>query len=297
MNRILEIRDELINRDTDLSNVLRKAMVLSTEIELPELGFWVRRELNRYVDGDKIPVYRSMKPSNFGTFAGPWNSWAKNVPIPTYNLPQLAKEFAENMELYDSVAELQGMTEGTYRRQWPPEIVLLAQDALKMADGKVLVEASQPIPGYMIRGVLDSIRNRLLEFILELDAGNITPETVADGTAEPQQARQIFNLNIYGDSNVVAAGENVTQRSRTVQKNDIESLATLLRTLDVDQDDIYEIASALQQDPIGSDGSFGPKVNSWLGKMINKAASGTINVSAEAAATALTGALNGYYGL
>ena len=178
MNRILEIREDLISGSEDLSNILRKAMVLAIEIELPELRDWVRRELNGYVDGDTIPSYRSMKPTNLGTFAGGWGRLNRNVRLPTFNLPEPVKQFAEHMEFYDGVAELQGMTEKTFNRPWPPEMVILSRDALPMEDGTVLIEANQPVPGYVVSGILGSIKNRLLDFILELDASDITPETV-----------------------------------------------------------------------------------------------------------------------
>lgn len=296
MNLIQEIRSDLINESVSISTILRKARFLANELRLPELSEWTKSELSGYQEGDRIPSYRSFKPTNLGTFTG-FGSVSKNVSLPTADLPDIVKAFAENLELTEGVATLEGMSKQKLSRSWPPEMVFLSRDAFKMTDGSVLIEAHQPIPPYLVTGVLDNVKNKLLEFILELDASNITPETVADGTAETQQARQIFNIHIQDGNNIIAAGENVTQKTTVVHKNDIESLLTHLRGFNFDEDDIDEISTAVQQEPIASDGSFGPKVNAWLVKMINKAASGTINVGAETAATAFTGALNGFYGI
>ena len=72
MSLLDEIRSDLVNESTDLSNTLRKAKILASAIGLPEFREWVASELSGYTNRDKVPSYRQFRPTNLGTFAGPF---------------------------------------------------------------------------------------------------------------------------------------------------------------------------------------------------------------------------------
>ena len=110
-------------------------------------------------------------------------------------------------------------------------------------------------------------------------------------------ARNLFNIHIYGDHNVVASGENVHQAVNPVQKGDIGSLVDHLSGLNVDSDDLRELRVAVSPETLTADGQIGPKLGAWVGGMISKAASDTWKVGLEAAPKLLMNALRGYYGL
>ena len=112
----------------------------------------------------------------------------------------------------------------------------------------------------------------------------------------PKSFENLFHINIYGDRNIVASGEQVNQRVNTVQEGNIDSLLSFLREFSIDDDDLGELEDAVSSEPIAPDGSYGPKVRAWLGGMISKAASSTWNVGLQTASKVLTDALNGYYG-
>ena len=83
MSLLDEIRTDLVNESAGLSNTLRKAKILASAIGLPEFREWVEFELNGYPDRDKVPSYRRFRPTNLGTFAGPFQSGVNNVVLPT----------------------------------------------------------------------------------------------------------------------------------------------------------------------------------------------------------------------
>ena len=296
MSLLDEIRSALVNESADLSNTLRKAKILASAIGLPEFREWVDFELSGYTDRDKVPSYRCFRPTNLGTFSGPFQSGVKNMPLPTYNLPDEVKEFAENLILFEGVGALEAQASGSYQRKWPQEMVMLARDAIQMTGGMVLIDAHQPIPAYALTGVLDQIKNKLLDFVLGLQKSDITSEDLNNGTVEAEVARNLFHINIYGDRNVVASGEHVSQRLNTVPKGDVHSLISYLRKHNLESDDLSELKDAVSSEPSAPDGRYGPKVRAWLGGMISKAASNTWNVGVETASKVLTDALNGYYG-
>ena len=297
MNLLDEIRSDLVNESASLANTLRKAKILAYDIGLPEFSEWVEFELNGYQSRENVPEYRQITPMNLGTFAGP-GRMTSNVVLPTVNLPDIVREFAENLIFFDGVGELeaQASTE-SLRRKWPQELIMLSRDSIGMAGGMALIDAEQPIPPHTVVGILDQVKNRLLDFVLGLQENNITSEDLKNRTVAPEIAKNVFHFNIHGDRNIVASGENVNQTIRTVTEGDVDSLLSCLRELNVGDDDIREAAEAVSAEPNAFDGRLGPRVRGWLGGMLEKMASGALAVGSNATVTALTQAIKDFYGL
>lgn len=297
MTLLDEIQSDLVNESASLSNTLRKAKILASAIGLQEFREWVDSELDGYEYREKVPSYRRFRPTNLGTFSGPLQSGVKNMVLPTYNLPEQVKDFAENMIFFDGVGALEAQTSSSDQHQWKwsQEMILLARDAIPMYGGMVLVDAHQPIPSHVISGVLDQVKNKLLGFVLGLQANNITSEDLANRSVEPEVVRNLFNFNIYGDRNVVATGENVNQHIDSVKKGDIDSLLSYLRELKIDDEGLSELKAAVSEEPAAPRGHYGPKVGAWLGRMMSKAATSAWNVGLETASKVLPDALNSYY--
>ena len=300
MSLLDEIRSDLVNESATLPNILRKAKILASAIRLPEFSEWVDLELNGYRDRDtdKVPNYRRFRPTNLGTFAGPFGSGIENYQLPTSNLPAEVKDFAENLIFFDGVGALEAQESGPsqMRMKWPQEYLILAREATQLPGGMVLIDAHQPISNYLISGILDQVKNKLLDFVLGLQESNITSEDLDNRTVEPQVAQNLYNVYIYGDHNNVASGENVNQRVNSVRKGDQASLLGFLREINMANEDLCELADAVSSEPVASDGGYGPKVKAWLGGMISKAASKTWNFGLEKASIVLTDALNAFYG-
>ncbi len=297
MSLLDEIRSDLTNQSADLSNTLRKAKILASAIGLPEFTEWVDSELSGYKDRDKLPSYRVCPSVNLGYFSGPFQSGAKNVILPTVNLPERIKEYAENLRFFDGVGALEAQAKKSSQVRWPSEMVMLARESLKMTDGSLLIDAHKPVPGHIVPGIMDQVKNKLLDFILALDEYNVTAEDLSTRKVNTDVARNIFNTYIYGNQNTVATGEQVTQQVTTVEQGNVESLLNYLRTLNVDDADLNELQHAIATEPAASEGSYGPKVKTWLGGMVAKATAGMWRISLETVTKGLTDALNGYYGL
>ena len=296
MSLLDEIRSDLIDEAANLSSTLRKAKILASAIGLPEFREWIDFELSGYTDRDRVPSYRCFRPNNLGTFAGPLSSGVNNMVLPTYNLPAKVKDFAENLVIFDGVGALEALQSGAHQRKWPQEMVMLARDALPISNGMVLVDVRQPIPTYVYSGILDQIKNKLLDFVLGLQDSNITSEDLDKRMVEPELARNLFHINIYGDHNIVASGEHLNQRVSLVQKGDVDSLLSCLRELNIDTDDLRELKDAVSSEPSAPDGLYGPRVRAWLGGMVSKAATSTWKIGVERASRVLTDSLNAYYG-
>lgn len=298
MNLLDDIRTDLVDDSANLSNTLRKAKILAGTMGLPEFREWVDSELSGYPNKDKVPSYRSFPGLNLGTFLGPFEK-VENMVLPTYNLPDQVKDFAERLVFVQGVGALEGMLaqkSESFEVSWPQEYVFLSREAMKMVGGMVLVAAHQPVSPYLIVGVLDNVKNKLLDFILGLQKSNVTSESLDKGTVEPEVVRNLFQVTINGNHNIVASGENVHQKVNAVQKGEIDSLLNHFRELNVDSDALRELEDAVSSEPSVSKGKFGPKVHAWIGGMISKAASGTWKVDLSTAPSVLMDAVNGFYG-
>ena len=299
MSLLDEIRSDLVNESANLSNTLRKAKILASAIGLPEFKEWVDSELGGYSEREKVPSYRRLRPTNIGTFFGPGPSSLQNVVLPIYNLSGNIKDLAENQVFDEGVGQLEAMAaqaSESYQWTWPQEMVMLARDAIQMGRGMVLVDAYQPISPQSISGILDQVKTKLLDFVLGLQESNITSEDLDNRTVEPGPVRNLFKITIYGDHNIVAGGEHVNQQVTPVENGDIASLFNRLRELEVDDDALSDLGTAITAEPDAPEGHYGPKVQAWLGAMISKAVSNTWKVGVETGSKMLTDALNSYYG-
>lgn len=136
-----------------------------------ELRNWTNYELNGYENIKKVPSYRVYQAQNYGTFSGSFGAMMKNVVLPTYNLPTVVRDFAEQMTFREGIKELESMfsMEGDkFTKNWPQEALILSRKSLNL-DGYVLVSAWQYVTKAMISGILDSVKNRLLDFLLDLE--------------------------------------------------------------------------------------------------------------------------------
>ena len=266
---------------------------------------WADAELAGYKNVDDLPDYRKLTPMNFGTFAGSFGRMAKNVQIPIALLPSEIKELASNLDMRQGIREIETLAaqttaERVWRLPWPAEAVLLARDHIPMNDDCVLVEAWKPITGSQLDGILDQVRNRLLDFLLELEHTN--PEVVNSEDAiravGNDSTQNIFMTTTYGGQNTVATGTDFAQNiTSNVSPGNIQSLVSRLRSTGIDSDLLNELETAVAKDgERQQQNGFGEHVTSWMGKAMGKAMDGTWKIVTSTVPRILQETLFRYYG-
>ena len=297
MDLLTEIRIDLINESASLSNTLRKARILAEQLEFPELRDWVKSEIEGY-QNDDVPEYRLLHLPVYGTFTVPLQRRTETVDISS-NLPQQLRDKVQEIAVVYKIAVLEEMLvsdDKESHRTFPVERTNILRQAVQMSDGAMMIEAYQRLPHVFLAGILDSVKSRLLDFVLDLQGMNATPEALSDGSVAPEIIRNSFHFHINGNNNTVAVGENVSQTVSTVHKGDVESLKAHLRAHNIDEVDLSELASAVTSESTGNNGQFGARVNAWVGKMGSKAISGAWQYSVENALPMLVEAIKSYYG-
>ena len=291
-----------VDSKTDITDFLRQCAVLAARLKHEGFKKWVDEELNGYPPGTPLPSYRIVKGINsLGHFVGPFGQQIKNAPLPLGSVPTELRARLSQVELGQGAGTLQAMVVGQgedLMSRWPADLVALLAD--RFYNGRTLLTAHMELPRSAVVGILDAIRNRVLQFVLEIedqapDVGEVKPGAASPIPAE--QVTQIFNTTIMGAANVAVGGQNVSQTAQVVV-GDLESLRTYLAGLGIPKQDVEELEPALKQDgPPAKEGKFGPNISSWIGKMMKKAAEGAWKIAVPAAATALASGIRWYFGL
>ena len=304
LSLVTRLQADVVDSGVPISDVLRRATVLASLLGNDDLKRWVRAELEGYENVDDLPVYRKFTPINMGTFARPFGTIIKNYPIPTALLPSAIQRFTNQLNFRQGAKEIETlaartMTKEGFRIQWPAELVILARDHIHMDDDSVLVAAWKPILGSQLDGILDQIRNRLLDFLLELK--QINPDVVNSEDAirdvQGDAVRNIISTTIYGGQNTVATGANFVQNlTESVSTGNLKSLVSHLRDTGLDNNTLAELEIAVTEDGDCQRKKFGKHVTSWIGKAMTKAMDGTWKIATNTAPLVLQEALFQYYG-
>jgi len=261
---------EVVDSSADLSQVLRKARVLASELRSEELGAWSEAELSGYKEDEVLPNYRAFRSGSFGNFVGSFGTRASNLPIPMSSLPEKWRESTSKLELRSGVAALQEMlgAEEDYKQVWSGDAVAAVSGDIY--SGMNMTSAWNVIPKATIAGALDAVRNRLLSFLLDLKEQH--PEVDTAGTnlqsIPKDDVRVSVVNNIYGGHNVVASGGTIHQKvQQDVKPGDLKSLLALLRKASLPEELVSELPAAIEEDEPDRKGGIGPRVSGWLARV------------------------------
>jgi len=206
---------QLVERVADeeshpISSCLLQAKILASKLRGRKFRQWVDQELDGYSSPEDIPDYRWISPPLYGDFAGHFGSQMRNVRLSTDGLPSEIRLKVETIRLPQNVGTLEGMLSSPtdyFERQWEISLVeLLRRSSGVRIDGMILNSATSCIPKSSIRGLLHSIRKRLLDFLIELSEHfpELDQKEDAAGVIPPDDSNRIF------DRIVIHAGHDIS---------------------------------------------------------------------------------------
>ena len=108
-----------------------------------------------------------------GDFSGAFGSGLRNINFPTFNLPEYIQKFANETKIIQGVKAIESLVKGESNElvmNWPPEYTVVCQS--KIYTGMTLYYARKVIAKNSMIQILDTIRNKLLDFILDLHKNN-----------------------------------------------------------------------------------------------------------------------------
>lgn len=210
MSLLRNIQESAIDANESISVLLRQCKILAARLGSPEFKNWVEYELNGYAENDDIPKYRIMTVMCKGHFVGPFGSSLNNVEIPSRSIPEDFREGLFTSYLILPISAIKSLIDssnnGTIAECWSADITAVV--GAEIYQEMNCLQAWKVIPVNTLVGILDMIRNKVLDFVLEIESEN--PQAGdASLNSQPvakEKVQQIFNTYISGNVQNIAIG-------------------------------------------------------------------------------------------
>ncbi len=210
---VLELQREAMNANVGTATLLRMALVVATKLGLTEMRRWCESELHGYSTGE-VPSYRKLT-GELKAF-NPYRGW---IPVMLSGHARLA-DVLSTTPVALSVGELEDLVKGgdstTLR-------VTLPQEVLEKIFGSTREFQMGMIPHLFIssagvRGILEEVRNAILEWSLRLEKDGIrgddmsfSPKELAAATTATYQINHFTGVlgNVQADQFQIGNSEAV----------------------------------------------------------------------------------------
>jgi AbiTii len=170
MQLLDEIVDLAIDNQASISVLLRKCLVLAHQLKNDLLRSWTEKELNGYNRDDGLPEYRKLAIIARGLFIGTFGRSIQNQPLQSSVMNKEHRHFATTATLTQPIISYEGTKDASEPSKfvipWPADLTVRYQT--KFIEDFTLNRAWQEIPASVFPALIDTVRNRVLRFALEL---------------------------------------------------------------------------------------------------------------------------------
>ena len=223
------------SKEIELSSLLRKCKILAARLNHPEFKTWVEKELNGYDDAKTLPPYRIIKVMSKGCFFG-WHKLVNNIQIHTHVMQDSHRKYVDRAYIMEGIGALENLvskTAGSLQIPWDSR--LLAVYADDFYQNMTCTEAWQVISSSYLANIIDIVRTKILNFVLEIEIEN--PEAgeaeMNSNPIEQGKITQIFNTTINGNvQNVATGSSDFTQNAQVNPENEkvFEQLLEIIKS-------------------------------------------------------------------
>ncbi|WP_338854186.1 hypothetical protein WE348_23155 (plasmid) [Alteromonas macleodii] len=186
---IAEIIEEASDGSADISGVLRKAVIASSRLNIPEMREWMVNELNGYGGGKKIPSYRKIVGTPY--YLNPALGWSPII----FSSVKEAEIFSKR-EITQSVSELETLCKGHEGQQLGSPFSGKALESINRGMG-FPTNARLNISVTELIRILTFVRNEVLNWALKLEENGVVGEGMKFSDKEKDIANRQSVTNIY----------------------------------------------------------------------------------------------------
>lgn len=234
---VIELQRDAVDHTKPVSQLLQKAKVVASKLKLSETTKWIDHEISGYKD--EVPEYRSVTgvPKAFN----PYNGW---IPISSNDaalMRQISRRtVGQSVAALESV--LRGKGDGILQMPFSPEFIARmnrGQD-IQFAEMSLLIDRSAVV------GILDAVRNAVLDWALALEAQGVTGEGFSFTKEEEHRAKDmVIQIGTF-TGNLNTGSATGTGSSISLASGDISSGMDLF-------DKIEELAGQVESDALRID--------------------------------------------
>lgn len=285
--------DEIITSSatetTNLSNLLRKVLILGVRTRHNPTSNWARKELNGYLHSDPIPTYRGPLPAHVqGIWSGPRFSRVTNEISYQPFESKVENHALFNFEFRQPVKHLESVVEGDHDpyQYWPAHAIdeyrrLSSLGKAVNYEFMWLDRAKKIIDRPSVEAILDQVRTSVLELALELQAAEPEAGQASGPTIQNSEVNQIMENHYHQTFN----GQNININQGSLNTQNIEQAGSqqnlnidfisnsIQDKLGVSQEDALKGAEALKQDGW----RVGENAKNWAAKLMEVSVTAGLN--------------------
>ncbi|WYW97606.1 hypothetical protein WMR86_11455 [Proteus vulgaris] len=248
-----EIENDILIGNTKITDILRKVLKLSYELNDENLNIWVRYELGGYPENQPgiLPYYRYVKTMLRGNFI--FNGvLSLNEPIQSHLLPQNEREIYASGRVYLPISEIDFISLGGLdkhpQRELPANLLSYFSNYPMSLS---CLKAFEVIPLNNFVKIVDELKTNILLFLMEIKKK--FPEIENKGKIpimnkqEKDSMNQILTMNVYGNANIANASENFNQNIQLQSDELIKDLISKLIKLKEQDQNIDVIDAVISQ--------------------------------------------------
>ncbi len=181
---VQEIQRDALDPKIGVSDLLRKALVVSTKLKIIEDTAWIKAELSGYSGDAELPGYRDLRGL-------PQVHNRDHGYLPFNMPPEMEEEFCR-LPMGSSVAEVEALLRGAeegLRFSFPPKVT-----AYFLKHMEVKMQPSLFISKSIFFGVLDTVRNRVLQWALDLESAGVVGDGMSFSPTDVRAAQHVTNI-------------------------------------------------------------------------------------------------------
>jgi len=236
---VLELQAAAMDGATKVDGLVRKALVVATKLKLNDFREWCERELHGYASAG-VPDYRRVKGQLKAR--NPYHGWVPVVIEDSGLMDALSsREVGQSVAELEHLASRDGGNGGTLQIPLPHHVLL--QVFGRTTEFRLGLVPTLLISRTEVHGILDAVRNRILEWSLKLETEGVLGEGMTFSTEEVKRASNV-TYNIQEFSGVLG---DVSHSQ--VQIGDYNSIRSELRRLGVPAAERNELEEILDDLP------------------------------------------------
>lgn len=226
---VLELQRDALNKSVHAGDLLRKALVLSRKLNQPEIRKWIELELNGYHeltldDMNTYAPYRVVK-GELKCF-NPYRGW---IPMDVAD-PEIA-EAMRTKSIGQSIAQIEDLlstTSDSLLMKFPESV-----KARIMSGMSIPLEPAVSLQRQTLVGILDAVRNKLLEWALLLEEKGIHGENMSFSIDEKVAASSITHttINNIGTMNNSQLQQHSSGTQNLVNKDGVEEAKKIVEAI------------------------------------------------------------------
>jgi len=222
---VLELQRECLAPGVSVADLLRKALVVARKLGVKDLQSWIENELNGYDATIKVPSYRitSGELKAWDAYHGAW--------IPYIVRDPKSAELISKCEMRQSASELEDFARETIGGR-AGIVAPFSPYQLQILDPDDGYTPSRHLGRSAIVGIIDAIRNTILQWTLKLEEDGIVGGGMTFTPTEKATAAQAhYTINYNAPVGTSQIQQSSPGASQTVSMVDLTALREVLTEL------------------------------------------------------------------